>query len=294
MTAANLSGLLVIDKPRGITSRAAVNRVQQALPRGTRIGHAGTLDPLATGVLVLCIGKATRLVEYIQDLDKEYVTELTLGAESDTDDADGSITQIPAATAPEAVAETLQQFVGVIQQVPPAYSAAHVAGQRAYKLARTGNEVALAARAVRIDAIDLLDYRYPALRLRIRCGKGTYVRSLARDLGRRLECGAFVRTLQRTRIGPFTLEQAAPLEGSSSQQLGALLPLALAVTHLPRVLVSAEQGQRLRQGQVVKLTDGAGHVLPAQATVALFTEDLLIGVGQYDAASESVCPQKML
>jgi tRNA pseudouridine55 synthase len=295
MTTANLSGLLVIDKPSGITSRVAVNRVQQALPRGTRIGHAGTLDPLATGVLVLCIGTATRLVEYIQDLDKEYVTDLTLGAVSDSDDADGAITPVAVESPPtrEAIAQAVQHFVGNIEQVPPAFSAAHVAGQRAYKLARRGKEVALAPRRVRIDSIDLLDFRYPDLRLRIRCGKGTYIRSLARDLGNRLGCGAFVRTLQRTRIGPFTAEHALAINSAKPEQFTKLLPLATAVAHLPPVHLTAAEFERLRQGQVLQKCDVD---LPAgdDSVVALFLHDALVGLGSWQRGTRSLRPDKIL
>src|SRR5436305_291397 len=178
-----MDGLLVIDKPGGVTSRDAVNRVQRWFPRRTKIGHTGTLDPLATGVLVLCIGSATRLTEYVQRMGKTYLTQLLLGATSDTNDADGTLTPVAGVSAPDAatVAVAVAGFVGVIQQVPPAYSAAKVTGRRAYDLARGGEEVTLAPRPVRIDGIDILSYAFPRLELEVRCGKGTYIRSLARD-----------------------------------------------------------------------------------------------------------------
>src|SRR5438132_6288257 len=173
---ASLHGLLVIDKPGGLTSREMVNRVQGWLPPRTRIGHTGTLDPLATGVLVVCIGTATRLTEYVQRMDKVYEVRIHLGARSDTDDADGTIQECEHPGAPPdgaAVADCLQHFVGEIEQVPPNYSAARVSGRRAYELARRGREVDLQPRLVRIYAIDLLAYAYPELTLRVRCGKGT-------------------------------------------------------------------------------------------------------------------------
>src|SRR5262249_23311126 len=161
----------------GITSREAVNRVQRQLPRGTRIGHAGTLDPLATGVLVVCIGAATRLTEYVQQMEKEYRTDLVLGATSTTDDADGEIAPLTElrVVSRELVVKNLRQFIGTIEQVPPAFSAAKVAGRRAYDLARQGDPVILGPRLVRIDSIDVVHYDYPDLTLQVQCGKGTYI-----------------------------------------------------------------------------------------------------------------------
>src|SRR5688572_19173855 len=199
----SFDGLLVLDKPAGLTSREGVDRALRWFPRGTRVGHTGTLDPLATGVLVLCVGVATRLTEYVQAMGKTYFTTVRLGARSDTDDADGTVTPVEGARPPgrEELERCLGGFVGEIEQVPPAYSAAKVSGARAYDLARRGREVSLAARRVRVDGIDLLRYDYPEADLEVRCGKGTYVRSLARDLGERLGCGGLVQVLRRTRVG---------------------------------------------------------------------------------------------
>src|SRR5438270_252365 len=167
-------GLLVLDKPGGMTSRAALDRAARWFPRGTRVGHTGTLDPLATGVLVLCLGSATRLAEYVQRMGKTYRTGILLGARSDTDDADGTVVPVAGARAPSAaaVAACLAAFVGEVEQVPPAYSAAKVTGRRAYDLARRGQQVALQARRVAIHGIDLLGFDYPRLELAVRCGRG--------------------------------------------------------------------------------------------------------------------------
>jgi tRNA pseudouridine55 synthase len=255
MEAGAVHGLLVLDKPGGMTSRDAVNRAQGWFPRRTRLGHCGTLDPLATGVLVLCVGVATRLTEYVQDMAKTYHAGLLLGARSDTDDADGTVTPVPDAQPPDlaAVEQALQAFVGEIEQVPPAYSAAKLAGQRAYDLARAGHQVSLQARRVQIDRVDVLDYAYPRLALGVRCGRGTYIRSLARDLGDRLGCGALIKTLRRTRIGPFEAEHALSLEADAETVRKNLLPLSAAVAELPRVTLEAEQVARLRQGQSVAM-----------------------------------------
>lgn len=277
-------GLLVLDKPAGLTSRAAVDRVLCWFPRGTRIGHTGTLDPLATGVLVLCLGAATRLTEYVQQMSKTYRTQLRLGARSDSDDADGTITAVPDAITPDAaaVAARAAEFVGVIDQVPPAYSAAKVTGRRAYDLARRGEEVTLRPRPVHIHAIHVLDYAYPQLDLEIHCGKGTYIRSLARDLGERLGCGAFVQTLRRTRIGPFTTERALTLDADAESVRTQLLPAELAVAELPRLTLSEQNLLRLCRGQAIDPAALSPH--RGEGEVAVFDADEhLAAIARIDA-----------
>ncbi|MHB1425987.1 MAG: tRNA pseudouridine(55) synthase TruB [Gemmataceae bacterium] len=246
-------GLLVLDKPTGMTSRAVVDRVLRWFPKRTRIGHAGTLDPLATGVLVLGLGAATRLMEYVQRMSKVYHTRLLLGARSDTADADGVLIAVEGAAAPDAatVASCVAAFVGAIAQVPPAYSAAKVAGRRAYDMARRGEEVSLAPRCVFIHAIEIIDYSYPHLELNVHCGKGTYIRSLARDVGERLGCGALVQTLRRLRIGPFTTQEALTLEADAQAARTHLLPMERAVVELPRLVLPEMELKRLTQGQAI-------------------------------------------
>lgn len=250
-------GLLVLDKPGGITSRDAVNRVQDWFPRRTRIGHTGTLDPLATGVLVVCIGNATRLAEFVQGMDKTYHTTIVFGARSDSDDADGLITPTADVTPiEETVVRTVAcRFIGDIAQRPPAYSAIKIDGKRAHDLARRGDQVEIAARAVTIYAIDVLRYVWPELDLEIRCGKGTYIRSLARDLGEHLGCGAYVKTLRRTRVGPFHADDAVSLDANATDVQARLLPSAAAVAHLPAIRLADEQIARLRQGQTIPIAD---------------------------------------
>ncbi len=222
-----MNGFLVIDKPGGMTSRAVVNRVQLWFPRRTKIGHTGTLDPLATGVLVLCIGTATKLADRVQAMAKQYETRVRFGATSNTDDADGVVVESPSAPIPtrEAIEQLLPQFVGMIEQLPPQFSALKVQGQRAYELARRGTEVALQARPVRVDSIQLVNYEWPWLDLIIDCGKGTYVRSIARDLGERLQVGGLVQSLRRTRVGPFLTEQGVTVHSNATEACAALLPL---------------------------------------------------------------------
>lgn len=250
------NGLLVLDKPPGLTSRDAVDRAARWFPRKTRIGHAGTLDPLATGVLVVAVGPATRLIEYVQAMPKTYRTRIRLGATSDTDDADGKVTHSLAAAPVDegAVQAALGSFVGEVEQVPPAYSAARVEGRRAYALARRGDTVDLSPRRVRIDRIDIREYRWPDLELDVHCGKGTYIRSIARDLGKALGVGGYVTVLRRLRIGPFTVEEAMPLDTDAAQL--KLLPPAAAVCGLPVVRVTADEARRLRNGQAIPAAGG--------------------------------------
>jgi tRNA pseudouridine55 synthase len=294
MKADTLHGLLVLDKPGGMTSRAALDAAQRWLPRGTRAGHTGTLDPLATGVLVLCVGAATRLTEYVQDMAKTYRAGLLLGHRSDTDDADGTITEavrleIPPTRA--AIETELQSFVGEIDQVPPQFSAAHVGGRRAYDLARRGEEVALQPRRVRIDGIDVLSYAYPLLEIEVRCGKGTYIRSLARDLGERLGCGALVQTLRRTRLGPFDAAQAVTLDVDGATARAHLLPVAAAVGELPAVTIGADQARALRQGKPLALAAPAAD----GAAVAVFdAAGALVAVATYQERECLLRPAKVL
>lgn len=208
-----MSGLLVVDKPLGWSSMDVVRKVRDAAGF-VKTGHGGTLDPLATGVVICCIGSATRAVESLMGMPKVYDTRIDLSAFTKTDDAEAEREEVDVPTPPSEgqVRAALDAFVGEIEQVPPLYSAVHVDGKRAYKLARKGEEVELEARTVRIDAIDILAYDYPHLRVEVRCGKGVYVRSLARDLGKALGTGGYLSGLRRTAVGPYTVEEAVTAE----------------------------------------------------------------------------------
>ncbi|MCC6580866.1 MAG: tRNA pseudouridine(55) synthase TruB [Phycisphaeraceae bacterium] len=208
-----ICGLLVVDKPLDWSSMHVVRRVRRAAG-GAKTGHAGTLDPLATGVVVCCLGKATRCVEQIMGQTKIYEAEIDLSAFTATDDREAAREEVAVATppTPEAVLAALAAMIGWIAQTPPAHSAIHVGGQRAYKLARQGKTVDLPPRQVRIDAIDLLNYAWPVAKVKVTCGRGTYIRSLARDLGKALGTGGHLASLRRTAVGSFTLEQAVTAE----------------------------------------------------------------------------------
>jgi tRNA pseudouridine55 synthase len=244
-------GILVLDKPRGLTSRDALNKAWKWLPRGTRIGHAGTLDPMATGVLLACVGRGTRLVEFLHHLPKTYRADILFGARSTTDDADGDITPVPLPPDPGAEAFTclLASFTGDIMQAPSAVSAVKVAGQRAYHLARKGREIDLPPRPVRIDGIQLLRFSWPEATIRVHCGKGTYIRSIGRDLGAALGTAAYLTDLCRERVGDFTQADAIPLDTPAPQALQRMQPLARAIQAMPRFEIAGETLDRLLQGQ---------------------------------------------
>lgn len=218
MSFIQLEGVINLDKPSGISSARAVAQVRRLLPGGTRIGHAGTLDPFATGVLLLLVGRCTRACEQLMDLPKQYQAVVKLGATTATDDPTAAERPLsdhdPAPTAPslDRIEAALVQFTGTIIQRPPDFSAVHVGGRRAYELSRRGQPVLLRPRRVRVDQIQLLSYQWPLLELRIDCGRGTYIRSIARDVGVVLGTGAYLSALRRTRIGPFAIEKATSLD----------------------------------------------------------------------------------
>ena len=221
-------GVLVVDKPAGPSSAAVLNRLKRLLPRGTKVGHAGTLDPFATGVLLVLVGRGTKLCERLMDQPKGYDATVRLGATTATDDPESPPVPWPGAVPVAAgqVAAALPPFVGHVLQRPPAFSAIKVAGRRAYALARGGADVVLQPRLVHIYGVQLLDYAWPAVRLRIECGRGTYVRAVARDLGEALNVGGHLTDLRRTHVGTFDVAMAArPDELTAESLAGRLVPL---------------------------------------------------------------------
>ena len=227
----------------------------QRLTRPAKAGHAGTLDPLATGVLVVCVGGATRLIQYVQRMPKTYVGTFLLGRRSPTEDLEGDVTELPDAPIParpeiEAVA---QRFVGRIVQQPPAFSALKIQGRPAYKLARQGKPVDLEPRPVEIHRIQVRDYEYPRLVLDVECGGGTYIRSLGRDLAESLGTVAVMSALVRSSIGSFRVEAARkPQELSNDNWLTLLQPPLRAVEYLPRMRLSVDEVHRVRNGLPIK------------------------------------------
>ena len=251
-----IHGILNLLKPPGMSSRDLVDLVCQ-VTRQSRVGHAGTLDPLATGVLVVCCGRATRLVELIQSGTKEYQATFRLGQTSDTDDSTGTVIEHACERWPhrQEIVSRLPSFHGDVWQVPPVYSALKLSGRRAYQLARQGQAVELPPRQIRIDELRIELYDPPHLNLFIRCGSGTYVRSIGRDLGQQLGCGALMTDLIRSRVGPFHLRDAVPVDQLNRDTLSRyLLPLEAAVQELPQQRCTADEARRLRMGQRLELS----------------------------------------
>jgi len=260
----SLSGIVNLNKPWGMTSRRAVDHVQR-LVRPAKAGHAGTLDPLASGVLVVCVGQATRLIEYVQRMRKRYRGAFLLGRWSDTEDVTGRVVEldqppIPARAAVDAAARSL---VGRLMQRPPAFSALKVGGRRAYDLARAGQAVELAPREVTIDRLEVVDYAYPELTLDVECSGGTYVRSLGRDLAIALGTQAVMSSLVRGAIGDFRLDGALAPDSLTRENIAAsLLPPRAAVPDLPAISLDEDELHTIGRGMPVAVS-------PERVTMAL-------------------------
>ncbi len=262
-----LHGFLNIDKPAGMTSHDVVAKVRR-LAGQKRVGHGGTLDPAATGVLPVALGEATRLLEYLVEGRKRYEAVIVLGVTTTTDDAEGEVTaECPVPLLDEAgIKTTLAGFVGTIQQIPPMYSAIQIGGRRLYDLARQGTTLELEPRQVEIDQLALLDWQPPQLSIAIVCGKGTYVRALARDLGATLGCGGHLQTLRRTAVGPLGIETSQPLAELLSEADAlprSLLAPEAAVEHLPRIDLPPVAAQRIVAGLGVELVREPAGVIRA-------------------------------
>jgi tRNA pseudouridine55 synthase len=291
------TGILVLNKPTGITSRKLVDQVARLLPR-SKVGHAGTLDPLATGILIVCVGAATRLVENLQEMPKTYRTLIRLGARSDTLDADGRIEVAESPTIPSSneIQHAILPLSGTVNQRPPAYSALRIQGKRAYDLARAGQTIDLAPRLVRIDRIAVINYAWPHLEIEIDCGGGTYIRSIARDIGEALGCGGLVETLVRTRTGPFTLDQAINPAALSAESIHGLLRPALdAVPALPRLGLDVGQVEAIAQGKRLSTRDLRGELSSSAGQVALLdSEGTLIALAEIELEQGWLQPRKVL
>ncbi len=293
---AQLEGLLVVDKPAGLTSHDVVERVRR-LGRQRRVGHAGTLDPLATGVLVLGLGRATRLLEYMAGHDKRYVATVRLGVATTTYDAEGEVAARYEGPWPsqEAVEAALQAFVGTIEQIPPPFSALKQGGERLYAKARRGEKVTVPARHVVIHGLRLLAYTPPLLRLDITCSKGTYIRSLAHDLGQALGTGAHLAALRRLASGPFTLEETHSLEeveeaARASRLRELLLPPDAGLDDLPAIEVTPAQALHVAHGRPVAGPPPAPPGKPARVRL----DGRLIAIAEYDERRRIWQPRKVL
>jgi tRNA pseudouridine55 synthase len=252
-----MEGLLCIDKPLGITSHDAVNAVRR-LAGMRRVGHAGTLDPLATGLLLICLGRATRLLEYLVGQPKAYIAKIQLGRETSTYDAEGeTVAESPVDVSVKELHSALDNFRGTIIQLAPLYSAVKVDGQPLYRRARHGEKVERPERTVTIYQLDMMAWSDAVVELHIRCSSGTYIRSIAHDLGQDLGCGAFLASLRRTEVGKFSVSDAVPLSNLHQDDWHRFLqPTDSAVGHLPRLDLSSEEALTLYYGQTVQRHSG--------------------------------------
>lgn len=288
-----ISGVLVVDKPVGLTSHEVV----QIIRRGTNIrraGHTGTLDPRASGVLVVLIGPAVRLSEYVSASDKRYQAVIQLGTATDTYDADGQILSTNLVNISEdEFEEALQSFVGEIEQVPPPYSAVKIKGRKAYDMARKGEDVDLAPRKITVYSLELLEWAPPEVVIDVYCSSGTYIRSLANDLGKMLGCGAHLVGLRRTKSGRFTLRDAVPLRKlreafDNGTWYQYLIPAAEALSDWPAIELTAEQIEAIRHG----------HRIPAEAGIGKLARGIspqgeLVALMEFDPTANEWQPKKV-
>ncbi|MCU7851844.1 MAG: tRNA pseudouridine(55) synthase TruB [Candidatus Thiodiazotropha sp. (ex Monitilora ramsayi)] len=281
----NISGVLLLDKPIGMTSNKALQEVK-FLYKAAKAGHTGSLDPLATGLLPICFGEATKLSAFLLDADKHYRVRVKLGETTTTADAEGDLLETidPSGVSEDDVQEVLQEFLGEQQQLPPMYSAIKHQGERLYKLARQGLEVEREPRTIHIHALELLSFSLPEFELNVHCSKGTYVRTLAEDIGKRLGCGAHVSGLRRTGVGPYddqsmlTLEQVqAAFADKRFEEMDAwMLPLESALAEWPEVNLSPDAAFYMQQGQPILVPNA-----PTSGWVRLYANQSdFLGVGQ--------------
>jgi tRNA pseudouridine55 synthase len=273
VTPAGPEGLLLVDKPGGITSHDAIDRVRRAL--GTRkVGHAGTLDPMATGLLLIGVGRATRLLRFLGDLDKTYEGNARLGVETDTLDADGEVVrtaQVPGSLTPAAIRAAMSDLDGESMQAPPAYSAVKVGGRKLVDAARAGESLEAAARPIRVRRFELVRAAGADLEFRVTCSSGTYVRVLLSDVGATLGCGAHLTRLRRTAIGPFDVAGA-----TTPEDPGDPLPIERAVAHLPRLMLEPEEAVAAGHGRILGPLGVAGPYgvfSPEGALIGVYEDD---------------------
>lgn len=298
-----MDGILNINKPAGMTSFDVVTRVKR-LTGQRHSGHAGTLDPQATGVLPICLGQATRVVEYLFNETKTYRAVLRIGITTDTYDSTGKVIMEKDASPinREQIEEALKSFQGNITQTPPMYSALKHNGQPLYKLARTGIEVERKSRPVRIDSLQILDWQSPLLTLDIVCGKGTYIRSLAHDLGQKLGCGANMQDLTRLRVGPFKIEESLNLLqmeeiAKSGDWQPYLFPIDYVLMDFPVLVVNEEQRCSLIHGSPVSLSLRANPPTTSmedKQICRVYTEDgSFLGMVRYQSENQRWQPEKI-
>ncbi|MEM7466583.1 MAG: tRNA pseudouridine(55) synthase TruB [Pseudomonadota bacterium] len=288
-----INGILLLDKPTGITSNAALQTAKRAL-NAQKAGHTGSLDPLATGLLPLCFGEATKVSAYLLDADKSYEAEILLGITTTTGDSDGEVVkqnEVGHLTHAE-LSEVLKDFEGEIEQVPPMYSALKKDGQPLYKLARRGVEVARDARTIRIFALELLSFDGRAARVRVHCSKGTYIRQLAEDIGSALHTGGHITALRRTEVGPFKLDGAIKIEELDkdlAQIEAKLLNPDQALGKFPAVSMTLDSANNVMHGAVVRIS-----AAPKRGMVRMYdSQARFLGIGEI-TADGCVAPRRIM
>jgi tRNA pseudouridine55 synthase len=289
----SMSGVLVVDKPVGMTSHEVV----QIIRRGTNIrraGHTGTLDPRASGVLVILIGPAVRLSEYVSASDKRYQAVIRLGANTDTYDSDGQVTKTNPIDVTEEQFETeLKKFIGEIEQTPPPYSAIKMQGRPAYAMAREGEEVEMQPRIINVFSLDVLEWAPPEVTVDVHCSSGTYVRSLAYELGEKLGCGAMLSGLRRTKSGRFTLKDAVPLRKliesfDSNSWYKFVIPAAEALAEWSALTLNNEQVEAIRHGHRISGEGKAGEMVRG-----ITEQGELVALLEFDETTKEFQPRKV-
>lgn len=291
-----VNGVLLLDKPKGLSSNHALQRARR-LFQAQKAGHTGTLDPMATGLLPVCFGEATKFSAHLLEADKVYRTRVELGAITDTGDAEGEVVErraVPRLSEAD-IEGVLTRFRGEIEQVPPMYSALKHQGRKLYELAREGKSIERAARRVRVYDARLLSLADTAFELEVRVSKGTYIRTLAEDIGQALGCGAHISALRRLGTGPFTAEGMLTLDAlealpGQAEREAVLLPVDVLVDHLPRLEVDVAAASRLTHGQAARV---ATCELAGGETARLYCDEAFLGLGVV-AGPQEVAPKRLL
>lgn len=288
-----IGGIINIVKPPGMTSHDVVSFIRRTYHL-KRVGHAGTLDPAAAGVLPVALGTGTRLLEYMTDCDKSYRVELTIGYETDTGDDTGTITQRMDCTMPtrDKIEEVLASFLGTIEQIPPMYSAIKVQGKKLYELARAGITIERKARTIKIHEIHLLNISEDRILFDVTCSKGTYIRSLCTDIGTKISCPVVMSFLVRTRVGSFAINEAVTLEEIASHGESAILPVDHALEYMPKIILSGDMAQAFKHGQNIFTNVDEEY---SQVLLRIYDpQNVCIGIGQKHPVHAAIVPIKVL
>lgn len=297
-TKRNINGVLLLDKPLGFSSNQALQKVKW-LYQATKAGHTGTLDPLATGLLPICLGEATKFAQYVTDADKTYFATIQLGATTTTGDAEGEVLSIaPVNVSPSQFQAASQQFIGEISQIPPMYSALKHEGKALYEYAREGVDIARQPRLIRIQNIVVDKFEVDVAQITVICSKGTYIRTLAEDIGAQLGCGAHLIGLRRTETAGYLLPQAISIEQLECMSIEArdalLLPVDSAIDSVPKTILNADAAYYMMQGQAVWLAGNARPNISLGGDLRLYDENnIFLGLG-FLQSDGKIAPKRLI